>query len=195
MCLHSKEGTAQDQWDIPGDLKLIGFPAGSVIKKPPVNAGDMGSIPGLGRSPEAGVATVPSILTWKIPEETEESGRPQSIGSHRIRHDWAWPHTLKLKILIWSSPESINVYSKILSLWTSKRIGYTRSKSLLPIFRKKWWYKWYSLLYNNPLDSYFKVLPAGQILARKDNLLSCFYCIAVQGKIWIWKMSNITDCQ
>ena len=119
----------------------------------------------------------------------------QSIGSQRIRHDWAWPHTLKLKILIWSSPESINVYSKILSLWTSKRIGYTRSKSLRPIFRKKWWYKWYSLLYNNPLDSYFKVLPAGQILARKDNLLSCFYCIAVQGKIWIWKMSNITDCQ
>ena len=30
------------------------FPGGSVIKHPPVNAGDSGSIPGLGRSPREG---------------------------------------------------------------------------------------------------------------------------------------------
>ena len=29
----------------------IGFPSGSVVKNPPGNAGDMGSIPGSGRSP------------------------------------------------------------------------------------------------------------------------------------------------
>ena len=29
---------------------LTGFPGGSVVKTPPVNAGDAGSIPGLGRS-------------------------------------------------------------------------------------------------------------------------------------------------
>ena len=28
----------------------LDFPGGSVIKNPPVNAGDVGSIPGLGRS-------------------------------------------------------------------------------------------------------------------------------------------------
>ena len=28
-----------------------GFPGGSVVKNPPANAGDVGSIPGLGRSP------------------------------------------------------------------------------------------------------------------------------------------------
>ena len=33
------------------DLK--GFPGGSVVKNPPANAGDMGSIPGSGRSPGA----------------------------------------------------------------------------------------------------------------------------------------------
>ena len=49
----------------------MGFPGGSVIKNPPANAGDMGLIPGLGRSPEEGVATLSSILTWKIPEKTE----------------------------------------------------------------------------------------------------------------------------
>ena len=32
----------------------MGFPGGSVVKKVPANAGDMGSIPGLGRSPEEG---------------------------------------------------------------------------------------------------------------------------------------------
>ena len=32
----------------------MGFPGGSVVKKAPANAGDMGSIPGLGRSPEEG---------------------------------------------------------------------------------------------------------------------------------------------
>ena len=30
----------------------MGFPGGSVVKTPP--AGDMGSVPGLGRSPEEG---------------------------------------------------------------------------------------------------------------------------------------------
>ena len=37
---------------------------------PPANAGDvrdMGSIPGLGRSPEGGMATHSSILAWRIP--------------------------------------------------------------------------------------------------------------------------------
>ena len=31
-----------------------GFPGGSVVKNPPANAGDEGSIPGSGRSPEEG---------------------------------------------------------------------------------------------------------------------------------------------
>ena len=32
----------------------IGFPRGSVVKNPPINAEDTGSIPGLGRSPGEG---------------------------------------------------------------------------------------------------------------------------------------------
>ena len=31
-----------------------GLPGGSVVKNPPANAGDLGSIPGLGRSPGEG---------------------------------------------------------------------------------------------------------------------------------------------
>ena len=32
----------------------MGFPGGTVVKNSPANAGDMGSVPGWGRSPEVG---------------------------------------------------------------------------------------------------------------------------------------------
>ena len=46
---------------------------------------DVGSIPGLGRSPGVGNATCSSILAWKIPW-IEEPGRLQSMGSQRVGH-------------------------------------------------------------------------------------------------------------
>ena len=49
---------------------LNGFPAGSVVKNLPANAGDagdMGSIPESGISPEKEMATHSSILAWRIP--------------------------------------------------------------------------------------------------------------------------------
>ena len=51
-----------------------------MVKNPPANAGDPGSVPGSGRSLEKEVATRSSILAWKIPW-TEEPGELQSIGS------------------------------------------------------------------------------------------------------------------
>ena len=35
---------------IPFKMHLFGFPGGAVVKNTPANAGDMGSIPGPGRS-------------------------------------------------------------------------------------------------------------------------------------------------
>ena len=46
---------------------LLGFPGGSAGKQSACNAGDLGLIPGLGRSPGEGVATRSSILAWRIP--------------------------------------------------------------------------------------------------------------------------------
>jgi len=61
-----------------------------VVKNLPANAGDLrdvGSIPGLGRSPGGeGDATHSSILAWRIPW-TEDPGGLQSIKSQRVRHD------------------------------------------------------------------------------------------------------------
>ena len=45
----------------------MGFPGGSVVKNPSVNAGDLGSIPGSGRSMKKEMASHSSILAWKIP--------------------------------------------------------------------------------------------------------------------------------
>ena len=59
------------------------FPGGAVVKKLPANtgdAGDTGSIPGSGRSPEEEMGTHSSILAWRIPW-TEEPGGPQSMRS------------------------------------------------------------------------------------------------------------------
>ena len=49
---------------------LGSFPSGSAVKNPPANAGDAGdtgSIPGLGRYPKEEMATHSSILAWRIP--------------------------------------------------------------------------------------------------------------------------------
>ena len=35
-------------------LQYMAFPGGSVVENPPANAGDLGSTPGLGRSPGEG---------------------------------------------------------------------------------------------------------------------------------------------
>ena len=72
---------------IKGDLK--GFPrwlSGEELAYKAGVAGDTGSIPGLGRSLEEGMATHSSILAWRIPW-TEEPGGLQSMGSQRVRHD------------------------------------------------------------------------------------------------------------
>ena len=60
--------------DIQHDLSLLmltliswDFPGGSVVKNPPANAGDTGSIPGLGRShmPRSNQARAPQLLSLR----------------------------------------------------------------------------------------------------------------------------------
>ena len=67
---------------------------GSEVKVSACNAGDLGSIPGSGRSPGEGNGTHSSILAWRIPW-MEEPGGLQSTGLQRVRHNWVtsltWP--------------------------------------------------------------------------------------------------------
>ena len=64
----------------------MGFPGSSGSGASARNAGDLGSIPGLGRSPGEEMATHSSTLAWKIPW-TEKPGGLQSLGSQRVGHD------------------------------------------------------------------------------------------------------------
>ena len=60
-----------------------------MVKNPTANAGDMrdmGSVPGLERSRGGGNGNPLQCSCLAIPL-TEELGRPQSIGSQRVRYD------------------------------------------------------------------------------------------------------------
>ena len=63
----------------------MGFPGGSEGKKPACKAGDLSSIPELGRSPgewHGNPVFLPIESPW-----TEEPGGLQSMGSQRAGHD------------------------------------------------------------------------------------------------------------
>ena len=74
-----------------------------MVKNPPANAGDLGSIPGSGRSPGEGNIqhsnilgileySFPGNLAWEIPW-TEEPGRLQSMRSQRVGYGLGTEHT------------------------------------------------------------------------------------------------------
>ena len=59
------------------------YPCGLAGKESTCNTGDLGSIPGLGRSPGEGKGYPLRILAWRIP------WTKQSMGSQRVGHNWA----------------------------------------------------------------------------------------------------------
>ena len=79
LSLNSSQNYFSSLWIIRG------FPDGSDGKESAYNSGDLGLIPGLGRSPGEGMATHSSILAWRIPW-TEELGGLQPTGSLRVGH-------------------------------------------------------------------------------------------------------------
>ena len=56
-----------------------------MVKNPPANVGEAGSIPGSGKPLEKEMVTHSSILAWEIPW-TEEPDGLQSIGLQRVGH-------------------------------------------------------------------------------------------------------------
>ena len=85
-------------WDLKRALVFsICSLVAQAIKASAYNAGDLGLIPGLGRSLEKEMAAHSSIVAWKIPW-TEEPGRLQSMGSQRVGHDLATSFSLSLSL-------------------------------------------------------------------------------------------------
>ena len=61
------------------NVLVLAHPCGSAGKESARNAEDLGSIPGLGRSPEEGKATHSSILAWRVPWTAKSMGQ-QKVG-------------------------------------------------------------------------------------------------------------------
>ena len=92
--LHSCAGKGASFQIILDSFLFLDFPGGLDSKVSVYNAGNWGSIPGLGRSPGEGngdplekeMAIHSSTIAWKIPW-TEKPDRLQSMGSQRVGHD------------------------------------------------------------------------------------------------------------
>ena len=65
---------------------MMGFPGGSDGKESTCNVGDLGSIPGLGRSTGEEHGNPLQYSSGESPG-TEEPGGLQSMGSHRVGHN------------------------------------------------------------------------------------------------------------
>ena len=74
-------------------VSYMGFPGGSEVKASPCSAGDLGSIPESGRSPGEGNGNPLQYSCLENPMG-EEPGGLQSMGSQRVRHNWATSLTL-----------------------------------------------------------------------------------------------------
>ena len=61
--------------------------------------GDVGLIPGPGRSLGEGMASHSSVLAWEIPW-IEKPGGLQSMGSQRVRHNLMTKHSTHRKLVL-----------------------------------------------------------------------------------------------
>ena len=85
---------------VKGSL-AVSFPGGSAVKNLPAKAGDTGLTLVSGRSPGAGNG---NLLHYSCLENpwTEEPGRLQSIGSHRVGHNWS--DSASINVFAWKIP-------------------------------------------------------------------------------------------
>ena len=67
-----------------GQHNSSGFPGGSDGEESTCNVGDLGSIPGSGRSPGGGYGTHSSIFAWRIAWTKEPGG----LQVHRVAKSW-----------------------------------------------------------------------------------------------------------
>ena len=82
-----KKVVNQQTFTIINSKGIHHFPGGSDDKESTCNAGDLDSIPGLGRSPEGGHGNPLKYSCLENPHGQRSLVGLQSIGSQRIRHD------------------------------------------------------------------------------------------------------------
>ena len=87
------EGTESFLWELHKVTVFWGFLGGSVGKESACNVGDLGSIPGFGRSPGWRAWQLTPVF---LPGESPWTQELQSMGSQAVGQDWATNHSTAL---------------------------------------------------------------------------------------------------
>ena len=94
-------GSQRIKWCLGSNTVLliyrVGFSGGSDGKEFTCNAGDPGSIPGLGKSPEGGDGNPLQYSCWENPHG-QRSLADYSPWGHRVGHNWATRHVYTVKL-------------------------------------------------------------------------------------------------
>ena len=75
---------------------VVGFPSGSLVKNPLANAGDAGSVSGLGRSPEEGNDNPLQYSCLGNPHEQRSLEACSPWGHQRVRYNLATKTTTQV---------------------------------------------------------------------------------------------------
>ena len=132
--------------DLPSSM---GFPGGSVVKNClPMQETEEIQFRSLGGGDplEKEMATHSSILAWRIPW-TEEPGGSQSMGLHRVRHDWSnfvqehvqWPQYKSLFRFSFIFIDSLLTYLPFLFCFCIGRVSLPCKKNRLSIWVANLW--------------------------------------------------------
>ena len=114
---------------------LLGFPGGSVVKNSPAKArdtGDVGLIPGLGRSARGGNGNLLSILAWNKQEfQAPPRGGAWWATVHGVSELGTTEHTHACNLALTKRPPKFLSDHKIRKSWNccSTRVGIRQPKS------------------------------------------------------------------
>ena len=172
-----------------GALIYLGF----INKISACNAGDLGSIPGLGWSPGERNGKPFQYLCYKIPW-TEQPGRLQAMGSQRVWHDWTintftfilhyktWSHSV-LSVLQTCHPQALENVVPTLAQPMTVNDTFTLPEPwhflyLLPaLCRREIWEE-------GACDNLYHVWhPRFSVILGTENLLTCCFLGVLPGQV------------
>ena len=120
------------------------FPGRSDGKGSACNVNDLGSSLGREDPLENEVATHSSILAWRV-QRMEEPGRLQSMGSQRVKHNWAASLSLSFSFICKAKTLS-NSFKKSNLLLISQQIELSGEKNYKFLSHNLWKRKYFKML-------------------------------------------------